>query len=642
MSAFDQVSEILELLEQEASGEPSARAGKEPQPGRRQQLAARLLGVNVPRDVVAEYASRSRVATAIQNLPAAVDWRDIGGRNHVSPVKDQGGCGSCVSFCVCATIESTVSIAVGETVDLSEADLHFCSAHGASCGGWWPSSALDEAKRRGLPLEALFPYSSAFDANGNPSCRLHPDRDHQLYTPTGYKTLVTTAERKQWLATRGPVCAVFQVYDDFFSYTSGVYRHTSGRAAGYHCVEIVGYNDADRCWIAKNSWTSKWGDDGFFRIGYGECGIDDTSNDRDSDGSLNRFPMYGVEGVKVPGGWKSFELTGPQTAAATGGVAAVSRIPSSMEVFWVGPGGSVRDAFWYEGNPWQNFELAPAGSASPNGGIAAVSRIPNSMETWWIGADGSVQAAYWYDGGQWSRYELAPAGSASLNGGIAAVSRIPNSMEVWWVGANGSVQAAYWYDGGQWSRYEIAPAGSASPNGGIAAVSRIPNSMEVWWVGANGSLQAAYWYDGGQWSRYEIAPADSASKDGGVAAVSRIPNSMELWWVGANGSLQAAYWYDGGQWTRYELAPAGSASLAGGVAAVSRIPNSMEVWWTGANGSARDSFWYDGQSWQTFDLAPPNSTSLNGGLAAVSRIPNSMEVWSVGANEALKDNFWYE
>jgi hypothetical protein len=52
--------------------------------------------------------------------------------------------------------------------------------------------------------------------------------------------------------------------------------------------------------------------------------------------------------------------------------------------------------YWYEGGNWQRFELAPAGSASTNGGISAVSRIPNSMEVWWVGANGSIQDAYWY------------------------------------------------------------------------------------------------------------------------------------------------------------------------------------------------------------------------------------------------------
>jgi hypothetical protein len=50
----------------------------------------------------------------------------------------------------------------------------------------------------------------------------------------------------------------------------------------------------------------------------------------------------------------------------------------------------------YPTGGWRGFELAPAGSASPNGSISVVSRIPNSMEVFWVGANGSVGDNYWY------------------------------------------------------------------------------------------------------------------------------------------------------------------------------------------------------------------------------------------------------
>ncbi|MGW2891833.1 hypothetical protein ACWDDN_42325, partial [Streptomyces griseoruber] len=96
------------------------------------------------------------------------------------------------------------------------------------------------------------------------------------------------------------------------------------------------------------------------------------------------------------------------------------------------------------------------GSAATSGGISAVSRIPNSMELWWVSPNGSVEGAYWYDGSSWQRYQIAGPGSAATSGGITAVSRIPNSMELWWVSPNGSVEGAYWYDGSSWQRYQIA------------------------------------------------------------------------------------------------------------------------------------------------------------------------------------------
>ncbi|MET7908414.1 hypothetical protein ABZS98_09055, partial [Streptomyces avermitilis] len=96
---------------------------------------------------------------------------------------------------------------------------------------------------------------------------------------------------------------------------------------------------------------------------------------------------------------------------------------------------------------WTLFELSPGGTADPDTGVAAVSRIPGHMEVWWVGPNGSVEGAYWYDGHPWARYQIAPNGSAGQASRITAVSRIPGHMEIWWVGPNGSVEGAYWYDG---------------------------------------------------------------------------------------------------------------------------------------------------------------------------------------------------
>jgi hypothetical protein len=80
-----------------------------------------------------------------------------------------------------------------------------------------------------------------------------------------------------------------------------------------------------------------------------------------------------------------------------------------MEVWWVGPDGSVNDAFWYDGGSWQIFQLASPGNALSSGGVAAISRIQNSMEVWWIGANNTIQDAFWYDGSSWQQFQLYPA-----------------------------------------------------------------------------------------------------------------------------------------------------------------------------------------------------------------------------------------
>ena len=340
--------------------------------------------------------------------------------------------------------------------------------------------------------------------------------------------------------------------------------------------------------------------------------------------------------------WRGFELAPVGSTSVVPNIAAVSRIPNSMELWWVGSAGSVEGAFWYDGGQWGRYQLAGAGSAAAASGIAAVSRVPNSMELWWIGREGSIEAAFWYEGGAWTRYQLAPAGSADPGSGIAAVSRVPNSMELWWTGPNGSVEAAFWYEGATWARYQLAPAGSAGRGTELAVVSRIPNSMELWWTGPGGSVEAAFWYEGAAWARYQLAPQGSAAVGGGIAAVSRIPNSMELWYTGPAGSVEAAFWYEGGQWTRYQVAGAGSALPASGIAAVSRKPETMELWFAGADQSVQGAFWYDGGQWTRYQLEAPQQGGNPFAVAAVSRVPGSMELWWSGSGGSVRDSFFYE
>ena len=75
-------------------------------------------------------------------------------------------------------------------------------------------------------------------------------------------------------STGGALVAGFTAYQDFFAYKSGVYTQHSGNRVGGHAVCIVGYDDDKQAWLAKNSWGNDWGEQGFFWIGYGQCGID--------------------------------------------------------------------------------------------------------------------------------------------------------------------------------------------------------------------------------------------------------------------------------------------------------------------------------------------------------------------------------
>jgi C1A family cysteine protease len=247
-----------------------------------------LLGVVSDKEFLRKVKTEATVERGI--LPVfdpEVDWRTKNG-GKVSPVKDQGTCGSCVSFGTVGLLESMGLIEKNVLLDLSEADLHFCSSHGENCGGWYPAAALQSVKSRGVCDEAHFPYATAF-SNGAPHCVTAPDRASHIYRFNSSNWVIFDAYRKDYLTHHGPMVACLTVYDDFFSYGGGVYHHVTGVRAGGHCILVVGYSQAQGCWICKNSWGTSWGEAGYFRIAFGECGIDSMLS-----------PFFGVQGMVFP------------------------------------------------------------------------------------------------------------------------------------------------------------------------------------------------------------------------------------------------------------------------------------------------------------------------------------------------------
>ena len=133
--------------------------------------AQRLMLTRMPELFRAPMASGARAAApgALAANPRSFDWRT---RGAIGPVTDQRYCGSCVSFATTGLVGAMVAAEHGgASVHLSEADQHFCSAHGANCGGWNNGTALNQIKSRGVVADADCAYMTAFDSPpvGDPS-----------------------------------------------------------------------------------------------------------------------------------------------------------------------------------------------------------------------------------------------------------------------------------------------------------------------------------------------------------------------------------------------------------------------------------------------------------------------------------------
>ncbi|HEX9965922.1 MAG TPA: hypothetical protein VGB04_13185 [Allosphingosinicella sp.] len=386
-------------------------------------------------------------------------------------------------------------------------------------------------------------------------------------------------------------------------------------------------------------------------------------------------------------------------------IAAVSRMDNTMDLFWVGPDGSVNNARWYDmgDRQWESGELLPPGSASVTGGIAAISRDRNAIEIFWIGPDGAVRQGRWSDdreqpGGLWDFSAFAPPGSASATSGIAAVSRRPDTKEVFWVAPDSSLRNAFLYDSTrEWKFGRLA--GNAALDSHVTAVSRNADNLDVVYSEAvifdevfkwipivvpnpnyfptfdeNGMLiqdplnpeyleTGEFYGETKKVSRYHLVICrwSDDSKTSGLkgvwrteplyytktlsaaAAVCRNPDTIEIFYVEHGGALHHSFWYEGGaRWQHSALTPPLEASPFGGVTATARKSGTIEVMWISLRGEVNNIYWYDGHPWKTYHQTDPDAASNEGDIALISRIPESLEAFWVGSSGKLTNGYWYE
>jgi C1A family cysteine protease len=440
--------------------------------------------------------------------PATYDWRNVGGKNYVTPIEDQGDCGSCVAFGTIAALETLVRITHRDpnlAVDLSEAQLFFCYGPSNGAGkcpdGGWNADAAYNCLKQGIVPASCFPYTSA-----DQPCKLCSGWQNQLTKITNWHKLTTQADMKAYLSTSGALTACFTVYSDFYyHYTGGVYTYnpaTAGAVIGGHCVCIVGYDDNLRCWIAKNSWGPGWGESGYFRMSYGSCGLDSQMW-----GINSLVPMTGLLPVwMVPspisgpaGNWSR----GPDvfTAADVDGDGHVEVVISNNTDGWTGVlkwNGTALAPIWMIPSPIGGWKRGPDvfTAADVDGDRHAEIVISNNTDGWTgvLKWNGKALAPIWMvaspisgPAGKWSRGpDVFTAGDVDGDGHTELV--ISNNADGWtgvlkW---DGKQLAPVWMvaspisgPAGKWSRGpDVFTAADVDGDGHAEIV--ISNNVDGW------------------------------------------------------------------------------------------------------------------------------------------------------------------
>ena len=201
-------------------------------------------------------------------LPASVDWRS---KNVVTPVKNQGGCGSCWAFSTAETLESHIAIQTGTLDVFAPQEYVDCAPNPDQCGGTGGCQGSTQwlgfkyAAEAGIALESSYPYKAR-----TMKC------DHTKLAPvaniTGYVRLPQNnyTALMNAIANVGPI-AVSGAAEPWQLYSSGVFNGCSGASGADvdHAIQAVGYGTDSKhgdYWIIRNSWGANWGEKGYIRI----------------------------------------------------------------------------------------------------------------------------------------------------------------------------------------------------------------------------------------------------------------------------------------------------------------------------------------------------------------------------------------
>ncbi|CAI9599553.1 unnamed protein product [Staurois parvus] len=206
-------------------------------------------------------------------LPASVDYRKKG---YVTPVRNQGSCGSCWAFSSVGALEGQLKKTTGKLVVLSPQNLVDCVKKNDGCGGGYMTNAFEYVRdNKGIDSETAYPY-----VGEDQTCN---------YTTAGkaakcksYKEVLEGSEKalKKAVGTVGPISVGIDAsLSTFQFYNKGIYYDPECNAEAInHAVLAVGYGvqKKSKYWIVKNSWGEDWGDKGYILMAKDKknaCGI---------------------------------------------------------------------------------------------------------------------------------------------------------------------------------------------------------------------------------------------------------------------------------------------------------------------------------------------------------------------------------
>jgi cathepsin F/cysteine peptidase B len=238
-----------------------------------EEFAQRFLGFRHSNATALKHRRSTFMGTPNAAPSPTADWRNKGA---VTPVKNQGQCGSCWSFSATGNMEGQWFLAGNSLTGLSEEELVQCSKNGgdAGCQGGLMDNAFDwVVTNGGIAAESVYPYKSGDGITG--TCNNALLKNYAAHV-TGHTDIAKNENTmEEFVSTSGPLSIGVDALSWQF-YLGGIMRYCLGKQLD-HGVLIVGYDTTHTppYWIIKNSWGATWGENGYIRVakGHNECGL---------------------------------------------------------------------------------------------------------------------------------------------------------------------------------------------------------------------------------------------------------------------------------------------------------------------------------------------------------------------------------
>jgi len=220
------------------------------------------------------YLGRHEVSSSTN--PTEIDWATQGA---VSPIKNQGSCGSCWAFSTVGSLEGRAAIAQGVLPVLSEQQFVDCDVDfgDLGCKGGLMDSAFQYIMQSGgACTEDSYAYEGKATTCRTSACTVGLASS----SVTGYMDVDATEQALEDAVSEGPVSVAVDAQTSFQFYFGGIVKNRLCGASLDHGVLAVGYgvDNGHKYWKVKNSWGAGWGEKGYIRLlkgkgGTGQCGI---------------------------------------------------------------------------------------------------------------------------------------------------------------------------------------------------------------------------------------------------------------------------------------------------------------------------------------------------------------------------------